>query len=1168
MTVRDSIPQGSVILYERGYSIVYRVPAASPEPPPRPSNPMETAAPSQRRSEIWKVLFPEASAVEHERHRAEYLLLRRLQRLHWPTVRDFRYLNGGAQAIVMDEAPGVTFAELRFPAGFELPHLRICQQILAALDLLHWTQHAHADLKPENIFVDATDPESPRVTLIDLGLAIRFGERDRRGTLRDMPPEILYDNHPWSVASDHYLFGLVLFYLITGSFPRSTKDRSDDGWLDTILPMLPYNVPLGLTRLLRDLLGPVTGRPTRAAQIWSSLRDMIPEQAGGKERPLHEADTESKSGPPFPIVGRLQEVRSFETQIAPIESERGAKVVRCHVEGPAGSGRRTLIAHLGAIAETRGWVRSDAEDPNRLSFRTSESNAKLEFHSAIGLVTKQTRVAAPASGTERTERGSSAAVPAPAEERTERTSSAVPAPPAERTERTLSNAAAPPQSPAPSRPHLREVELRLQVQPLALSEMESLARTRLESPRLIERTARICLGIPGLLEAVLPTISLETDFVSRDFPGAWNEFEFEDRDPPAAFVTFAQAVGASLSSTLHGLYCVIAVVGTLWDRGALARLVGASTDSWMEGISPTAYPGLFDSDAESPTFSSPLWRSAWLGAHPGDCRESWKLLAPHFPPAASGDFLADACRTAIKLELWDEVSPLLDRALRKLHGLEMFTRELALLRFAFDRVPEEHLRISPARLNAIAQIIQLTPLAVGEALPSRFARGALPSGVKKDVRKVLMSAARFALKDKAGAFEALGPLETYRDGPPSLEWAVMYFIANSELPKEQLVQWLLRLTTLQRFCEPGIHTRLLLNVAESPAADEELRSRVVAEIDSLHDPESGWETGLLALVRSAILFTERRLDEALEEARRAEELLRRFEVRGRHHVALLRLSGISYEKGQLAEAYSYARAFFRQSLAAGLKKQSLLHLQNLVLCALVRGRFDLALIETEALKELSDNSVVSRRMIERAIALIALFSGVPELLPRQSDDDSSVEFALGAVYLMNGDRPRGRSILERVKHASAAEGHLDDVAETVLDWMQIEADLGDTDEALALWVELDTLFESLSPRARLKLLVAQNGMVMDNLIEPPANYESLLFSTLEALRRADYGVLLWRACWHLMELNRRQGHRALERRWRDEGRRHLHDLARGLPRLAWQTSFLQLPAQRRFLAIE
>jgi len=87
----------------------------------------------------------------------------------------------------------------------------------------------HRDIKPQNIVVTTTESETV-LKLADFGLAKNIDPKVRMvsaaGTLLYMPPEGFHNYE--TPASDVYSVGIVLYEMLTGSFPFEMVDSSDE----------------------------------------------------------------------------------------------------------------------------------------------------------------------------------------------------------------------------------------------------------------------------------------------------------------------------------------------------------------------------------------------------------------------------------------------------------------------------------------------------------------------------------------------------------------------------------------------------------------------------------------------------------------------------------------------------------------------------------------------------------------------------------------------------------------------------------------------------------------------------------------------------------------------------------------------------------------------------
>lgn len=119
--------------------------------------------------------------------------------------------------------------QLQDDGPYELARVRtIALQVLAGLDAIHRAGLVHADLKSDNILVDACD----RAVIIDFGLAraprtrLRDDEQVISGTPDYMAPELIR-GAPITAAADIYAIGVILYEMVTGSTPFAAATTAE-----------------------------------------------------------------------------------------------------------------------------------------------------------------------------------------------------------------------------------------------------------------------------------------------------------------------------------------------------------------------------------------------------------------------------------------------------------------------------------------------------------------------------------------------------------------------------------------------------------------------------------------------------------------------------------------------------------------------------------------------------------------------------------------------------------------------------------------------------------------------------------------------------------------------------------------------------------------------------
>ncbi len=99
----------------------------------------------------------------------------------------------------------------------EAEALAIGSQLCAAVAAVHQAGLLHRDIKAQNMMISGDG----RVVLMDFGAGRELGDATGdglTGTPLYLAPELL-EGHPATVSSDVYACGVVLYYLLTGSFP-------------------------------------------------------------------------------------------------------------------------------------------------------------------------------------------------------------------------------------------------------------------------------------------------------------------------------------------------------------------------------------------------------------------------------------------------------------------------------------------------------------------------------------------------------------------------------------------------------------------------------------------------------------------------------------------------------------------------------------------------------------------------------------------------------------------------------------------------------------------------------------------------------------------------------------------------------------------------------------
>lgn len=104
----------------------------------------------------------------------------------------------------------------------------IIKQLIDILEYIHKQDIVYHDLKPENIIVDFTDYENPKVKLIDFGLSAHLDNpcTNLRGTPDFIPPEMIGPNKGSTFAHDIWSLGILVYELLFRETPFSADTNS------------------------------------------------------------------------------------------------------------------------------------------------------------------------------------------------------------------------------------------------------------------------------------------------------------------------------------------------------------------------------------------------------------------------------------------------------------------------------------------------------------------------------------------------------------------------------------------------------------------------------------------------------------------------------------------------------------------------------------------------------------------------------------------------------------------------------------------------------------------------------------------------------------------------------------------------------------------------------
>ncbi|MBU8895168.1 serine/threonine protein kinase [Corallococcus sp. H22C18031201] len=207
-----------------------------------------------------KVLHSHASLapLALRRFRREAATLQRLRHPHIVEVRGHGTLADGRPFIAMEWLEGRDLAAELAQRGPLSPReaLEVMEQVGSALREAHAAGVVHRDLKPQNVVRLAGSGESPRVKLVDFGVAkgLRPGAPGNStlthtgtamGTPLSMAPEQVRGEVP-DTRTDLYALGVLLFQLVTGQppFPGPTRHEVEEQHLHAPPPRPSERAPV------------------------------------------------------------------------------------------------------------------------------------------------------------------------------------------------------------------------------------------------------------------------------------------------------------------------------------------------------------------------------------------------------------------------------------------------------------------------------------------------------------------------------------------------------------------------------------------------------------------------------------------------------------------------------------------------------------------------------------------------------------------------------------------------------------------------------------------------------------------------------------------------------------------------------------------------------------
>ncbi len=167
----------------------------------------------------------------------------------------------------------------------EITFMKVLTQVCSGINLLHHFGYTHNDLKISNIRVNSTS-SGPVAKILDFGLARDYDPSrasEMAGTVEYMAPEI-FKGREYTVSSDIYALGVVLYRLISGRFPFKEDDplATISGHIEKEAPSLEPRADFINDRMIETVMKMLSKdpseRPPSVMAIASSIADSVGSQ--------------------------------------------------------------------------------------------------------------------------------------------------------------------------------------------------------------------------------------------------------------------------------------------------------------------------------------------------------------------------------------------------------------------------------------------------------------------------------------------------------------------------------------------------------------------------------------------------------------------------------------------------------------------------------------------------------------------------------------------------------------------------------------------------------------------------------------------------------------------------------------------------------------------------
>jgi serine/threonine protein kinase/tetratricopeptide (TPR) repeat protein len=356
-----------------------------------------------------KRVIPPAGNLAHEYVMWFYKEARALAALDHPNIvkaQDFGQLRDGSPFLAMELVSGASLHELAH-ARIKFPLIWVTvDQILSALAHAHARGIVHGDLKPSNVLVEHVAVGTPRVHVLDFGLAwLRQDAHDERldgskamefaphagaGTPGYMAPEqIQHEMHHVCGATDLYALGCILYRLLSGHAPFTgeSKELLRSHAFDRVPKLkLSIEAPEDVVPFVMQLLAKKPWdrfefaaearrawqhlEPEPLPRVWdfpslaraSDAQAAAPTRRTGTRGPNPELAPAPEHAPgllsirPSPLVGREEERSRLEAICQEMVAGMGPPHRLVILVGPAGCGKSRLAEWLCETMHEQGTM--------------------------------------------------------------------------------------------------------------------------------------------------------------------------------------------------------------------------------------------------------------------------------------------------------------------------------------------------------------------------------------------------------------------------------------------------------------------------------------------------------------------------------------------------------------------------------------------------------------------------------------------------------------------------------------------------------------------------------------------------------------------------------------------------------------------------------------------